>query len=231
MVLAAGKGTRLYPLTKNIPKSMMTLGNRPLLEHILLNLKDQGIKEIIINLHHLPEAITEHFGDGRDFEMNIKYSYEPRIMGTAGAVKRMAEEFSEQFLVIYGDNFWRFKLSGLIEFHWEKKGIATIALIKGTDPTSGGIAEIDQDFRITKFLEKPEKSQVFSSWINAGIYLMEPTVVDFIPNDSYYDFGNDLFPKILADHKIFGYPAGENLRGINTFEEYLEARRFFNQIT
>jgi len=225
MILAAGKGTRLYPLTKFLPKPMMPIGKRPLLEHILINLKSQGIKDIIINLHYKPDIITKYLGDGSQLELNITYSYEPKILGTAGAIKKVEKQLTKPFLVVYGDNFSKFKIDKLSQFHRAKQSLATIALSKGADPTSGGIATIDENNRIVQFLEKPKKHQVFSPWINAGIYIVEPELLKHIPKNKQYDFGHDLFPKLLQDHKdIFGYPLPEALQGINNINEYKDAR-------
>ena len=228
IVLAAGIGTRLQPLTKNVPKPMMSIGGRPLLEHILINLRDQGILEIIINLHHLPEVITDHFSDGRRMGLNIDYSFEPQILGTAGAVKNLEAALDSAFLVVYGDNYCRFDIQGFVDIHTRRQGLGVIGLTKGTDPTSGGIARIDKRCRVVRFLEKPATGQIFSPLINAGIYLLEPDILRFIPAMTFYDFGKDLFPNLLRRQQPFyGYAMNEDLRGINTIDEYREAKRHF----
>lgn len=230
VILAAGKGTRLYPITKDIPKPMVKLGEKPLLEHILGNLSRQGIKQAIINLHHQPESITSYFGDGRGLKMNIKYSYEPQILGTAGAVKNVEQELTERFLIIYGDNFCNFDYRGFIDFHEKKRALATMALAHGANPMSGGIAKVEDDDRITGFLEKPTADQVFSPWVNGGIYLFEPPVLDYIPKNRFYDFGHDFFPAFLkSGGKVYGYKMSETLRGVNTLEEYDQAQKFYYQ--
>lgn len=213
IILAAGKGERLRPLTNKIPKTMIQIGDRPLLEYNIALLKKHGIKDMAINLHHLPSIIKNHFDDGARFGVKISYSFEKELLGTAGAIKKIEDFFDETFLVIHGDNLTNLNLSSLIEFHKEHDGIGTICLYsKEKDIASSSIVLMDENNRIIQFIEKPKnddfkKMKSSRKWTNAGIYVFEPKILDFIPSKKSFDFGLDLFPKLLAkEMKIYGYP-------------------------
>src|ERR1035437_6497839 len=163
MVLAAGVGQRLRPLTHGRPKPMLPLGGKPLLEHNLRLLARYGIREIAINLHFHPEVIVDYFGDGSHLGLKITYSREPKLLGTAGAVKNMESFFSEPFLVLYGDNFTDCRLDRLIDFHQQKRGLCTIAAFHRESVAASGILDLDDTSRVTRFVEKPAPDQVFSN--------------------------------------------------------------------
>lgn len=233
MILAAGLGTRLRPLTKNLPKQMLPLAGKPLLEYTIEWLGRHGIKDIVINLYHCPEAIVNYFGPGTRWEVNITYAPEKQLWGTAGAVKRMAWYLKDgPFLVIYGDNLSTCDLSCLCQFHQShrrsrraRQGLGTIALHYRENPTSSGIVQLDENQRIIRFLEKPEGARVFSHLVNAGIYILEPEVLDYIPPGQFYDFGHDLFPRLLAEGQtLYGYMMAEYILGVDTIESYLQAQ-------
>jgi NDP-sugar pyrophosphorylase family protein len=238
MILAAGQGTRLRPLTERIPKCMVRIGGKPILEHTIEWLRRYGVTEIIINLHHLPEAIRGYFGDGQKWGVRITYSLEHRPLGTAGGVKNVAwflvvspvEPFDgpfgsaqgRPFFVWYGDNLSTCRLDRLWEFHSVKGGIATIALYYRDDPTPSGIVGLDEDDRIVRFQEKPQPNQVFSHWVSAGIFVLEPQVLEAIPAEGAPDFGRDVFPALLAaGQSLYGYrmSADEGLWWIDTPED------------
>ena len=228
MVLAAGEGRRLRPLTDRQPKPMLPLGGKPLLEHNLRLLAHYGIREVAINLHFHPEAVEEYFGDGSRCGVEITYSREPELLGTAGAVKKMESFFSEPFLVLYGDNFTDCNLDRLIHFHQEKSGLCTIAAFHRESVAASGIIALDATSRVTRFLEKPAPDQVFSNWVNAGILVVEPAVLDLIPTGIARDFGRDVLPALLrAGHPIYGYPMTENLLWIDSLEDYQRSQEWF----
>jgi mannose-1-phosphate guanylyltransferase / phosphomannomutase len=203
IILAAGKGTRLKPLTNNIPKVMLPINGKPLLEYTIKLFKKYGIKEIAINLHHLPEKIKDYFGDGKKFGVKIYYSYEPKLLGTAGAIKKIEDFFDDTFIVFYGDNFTNLNILDMVNYHESKKGIATICLHKGKSKSS--YIEMDSNNKIVKFVEKPKIEKY--GWVNSGIYVLEKEVIKFIPKNKFFDFGKDLFPLLLKKNKkIFGYP-------------------------
>ncbi len=223
MLLAAGEGTRLRPLTDTAPKPMLPVAGKPLLQHVVERLVQSGIREIVINLHHQPEAITEHFGDGTKYGVRIAYSYEPRLLGTAGAVKKVAASFAETFLLVYGDNLTTCDLERLIEFHRRKQGIATVALFKRDDVSQSGVAELDGDARIIRFVEKPRAGEIGSRWVSAGILVLEPEVLDVIPTEQPSDFGRDILPALMAvGRHVYGYcmSGNEKLWWIDTPEDY-----------
>ncbi|MBD3182916.1 NTP transferase domain-containing protein [Candidatus Poribacteria bacterium] len=223
MILAAGKGTRLRPLTENIPKPMVPLHGKPLLEYTIEWLKDYGFKQIAINLHHQPHVIINHFKNGERWGVDITYSEEKELLGTAGAVKRLSWFFNEPFLVVYGDNLSNCKLNRLIREHKENSASATIALFKREDTSSSGVAEMDTHNRIKRFIEKPKEGQTQSNLVNAGIYFLEPEVIAHIPKDQPYDFGRQLLPDLLMkEQELYGYimSESEKLYWADTMESY-----------
>lgn len=210
MLLAAGQGTRLRPLTENISKCMVPIAGKPMLEHNIEWLKKFGVTDIIINLHYKPEAITNHFGDGGGFGVRITYSFERELLGTAGAVKNVAPFFDTPFFVWYGDNLSTCRLDHLWESHRARGGVATIALHYREDPTQSGIVGLDEAGRIVRFLEKPRADQVFSHWVSAGILVLEPIALDAIPTGTPADFGRDVFPALLeSGAPVYGYRMSE----------------------
>ena len=226
MILAAGQGTRLRPITDEIPKPMAPLAGKPLLEYNIELLKKHDVREIAINLHYRPETITNHFGNGTKWGVQITYSWESKLLGTAGAVKKLESFFTDApFLLLYGDNLSNCNLTRLIDFHQAKKGIATIALYKREDVSQSGIAQLDKDARILRFLEKPRPEQVFSHFVNAGIYVLEPHILKYIPSEQPYDFSRELFPKLLNGGKrLYSYVMTEELLWVDTPEDYQRAQ-------
>lgn len=199
ILLAAGKSTRLRPFTNKKPKVMMEIGGKPILEYNLNVVKKAGIKNIYINLHHAPEVITNYFGNGSKFGLNIIYSKEKNILGTAGAIKKIEKEFKETFFVVNGDNFTNCNLKKLLEFHKKNKGIITIAIFDRTKNKNSGIAGgrvvyNKKTFKIKSFREGGNNKIPF---VNAGIYVLESEILKYIPKNKFYDFGKDLFPLLL----------------------------------
>jgi mannose-1-phosphate guanylyltransferase len=223
MILAAGKGTRLYPLTERVPKCMVPIGGKPLLEDTVRRLAGQGVTRITINLHHLGEVIAGHFGDGRRFGVDLRYSPEEELLGTAGGVKRAFDRglLGDRFFVWYGDNLSRCRLADLAAHHRRLDADVTIALHHRDDPTKSGIVGLDDGGRITRFLEKPRPEEIFSNWVNAGIYLVEARVLDAVP-EGFFDFGRDLFPRLLsAGRTLAGYrmDSSEDLLWVDSPED------------
>ena len=190
---------------------MIPVAGRPVLEHVVRLLARHGFDQIAVNLHHMPDAITAHFGNGRDFGVAITYSHEEQMLGTAGAVRRLSTFFDKRFLVYYGDNLMNVDLSELWRVH-ECEGVqASIGLAFMDDPTSRGIVQLDDSSRVTRFVEKPREEEIFDDYhVNAGVYILEPSIIDLIPPDCAYDFARDLFPGMLADgaaihgHRLVG---------------------------
>lgn len=223
MILAAGKGTRLRPLTDNIPKPMVPLHGKPLLEYTIEWLKKYGVSEIAINLHHHGEVIVNHFGDGTKWNVRMIYSREKELLGTAGAIKRLSWFFDDSFFVIYGDNLSDCNLSKLADFHHRKGGIGSVVLFKREDTSASGIVQLNDDARIVRFLEKPDRGESFSNLVNAGIHVLEPSVLRYIPEGQPYDFGRELFPQLLTQgEKLYGSVMSEEeqLYWADTLESY-----------
>jgi len=213
MILAAGSGTRLRPLTDRVPKAMVPVAGKPVLQYAVERLRDCGVREIAINLCHLSEVVMDHFGDGAAWGVKIHYSVEQEALGTAGGVKRVAELFDGPFFVWYGDNLSSIDLAALYRLHRARGAVATMALCHWEYVSASGIVGLDAEGRITRFLEKPTPEQVFSHWINAGIYVLEPQVLEAIPQESFYDFGRDLFPALLdRGDPLYGYQMSGNER-------------------
>ena len=209
--MAGGEGSRLRPLTSTRPKPIVPVVNRPILWHVLRLLKRHGIKESYVTLHYLSDQITTAFANQRDIGVNINYSFEDKPLGTAGSVKAIQEKLNGAFLVISGDVLTDFDLTELIKVHKKKGALVTIGLAKVPNPLEYGVVLTDEDERVSKFLEKPGWSEVFSDTVNSGIYVIEPEVLKDIEPEKQYDFSKDLFPKLLGKgepifaHVLNGY--------------------------
>lgn len=229
IILAAGLGTRLKPLTDEIPKVMLPLKNKPLLYYQINWFKKYGITDIAINLHHLPKKIRSYLGDGSKFNVKITYSYEKELLGTAGAIKKLEKFFGNApFLIFYGDNITNLDLNQFINFHKEKKGIMTICLHKKQEREKDfGIAVLDKNNQISDFIEKPSNLEISeSNLINSGIYIAKSEIFNFIPENKFYDFAHDLFPLLLkSNKKLFGYYANYCWTEIGNLEKYEKVKK------
>jgi mannose-1-phosphate guanylyltransferase/phosphomannomutase len=226
MILAAGLGMRLRPFTLARPKAMLLVGDQPLLEHTLTLLRHHDFRDVVINTHYLPESITTRFGDGSQLGMQIAYSFEPQLLGTAGAVKKVGSHFTEPFAVIYGDVLTDLDLTAMLQHHREHGAIATLGVYDVEDPWLRGIVEADGDGRITRLVEKPARHEAFSNLANAGVYILEPEIVYHIPPDVPYDFAQDLFPDLLREgFELQAYDVTSYLVDIGSPEKYRQAQR------
>ncbi len=226
VIMAGGQGTRLRPLTSNQPKPMLPVVNRPMMEHILNLLVKCGFREMVVTLQFLPTLITNYFGDGSEWGVSLEYTTEFVPLGTAGSVKNSASLLDGTFLVISGDALTDIDLNEVVDFHRERKALATITLIRVENPLEFGIVVTDPEGRIERFLEKPNWGQVFSDTINTGIYVLEPEVLDFIPEGQPFDFSKDLFPLLLKEgYPLYGYVADGYWCDIGNFEQYIAAHR------
>ena len=220
VILAAGKGKRLGEVTRNIPKPMIKINGKPILERNILMCKRAGIKDIFINLHYLPQKIKDYFHDGSKFGVNIHYHYEPTILGTAGATLSFIDKlYDEPFFVIYGDNYTEFDLSTFWRFHVHALSEFTIALHWRKDISQSGVAELAKNGRILRFVEKPQTGTIDSHWVNAGIYLIEPIILNEMKKNRYYDFGHDVIPLLIASgFNIYGYKMKKRVIAVDTPE-------------
>jgi len=226
VLMAGGFGTRIQPLTINLPKPMIPLVNRPIMAHIIELLKRHGISDLVLLLYHQPEIIKNFFGDGSEFGVHITYVTPLEDFGTAGAVKAAAKYLDERFLIISGDLLTDFDLSQVLQFHEANQAQATITLTSVKDPLQFGVVITDKEGRITKFLEKPGWGEVFSDTINTGIYVVEPEVLDLIPAGENRDWAKDVFPQMLAaDAPLFGCTLQGYWADIGNTDAYLEASR------
>ena len=198
VVLAGGEGTRLKPLTYKRPKPLMPVAGRPCIDYVIRSLVASGFQEIITTTAYLSDTLIKTIGDGLDYNASIVYSFEANPAGTAGAVRRVANFIDDTFVVAMGDLLADVDFRALYDFHKRKGGVVTIALTEVDDPTQYGIVGIDAKGRIQKFKEKPRREEAFSRLANAGLYVCEPEILDFIPADEKFDFSKDLFPKLLS---------------------------------
>jgi mannose-1-phosphate guanylyltransferase len=203
--MAGGKGTRLRPLTNNVPKPLIQILDKKAIEYIVDTLARAGIDGIIITSCYKFDTLVDFLGDGCHHGVQALYSIEPQPMGTAGGVKKLEQYLDDTFVVGSADVIADFDLKKVIEFHKDSGAIATLALTEVENPTEFGIVGLDDKGRIQKFKEKPKPEEVFSNLINAGIYILEPEIFDYIPADTKYDFSKDLFPSLLeAGEPLFG---------------------------
>ncbi|MDK2847973.1 MAG: mannose-phosphate guanylyltransferase / phosphomannomutase [Desulfuromonadales bacterium] len=226
VIMAGGFGTRMQPLTINLPKPMVPLVNQPIMSHIIDLLKKHGISDVVMLLFHQPETIKNYFGDGSELGVRITYVTPLEDFGTAGAVKAAAPYLDERFLVISGDLLTDFDLGAVLKFHEEKQAQATITLTSVEDPLQFGVVITDQEGAITKFLEKPGWGEVFSDTINTGIYVFEPEVLDMIPEETNRDWSKDIFPHMLAEGcPLYGCRLDGYWADIGNTDAYLETCR------
>lgn len=228
VIMAGGEGTRLRPLTSLLPKPMVPIVNQPVMEHILGLVKHHGISEIVATLAFMPRVIQDYFGDGEEWGMAIDYAIEETPLGTAGSVKNAQKLLpdDEPFLVISGDALTDINLAELLAFHKEKGGAVTIALKAVDDPLEFGVVITDEGGRIERFLEKPTWGQVFSDRINTGIYVVEPWVLDLVPEGTSFDFSSELFPLLMEQgHELYGMVAEGYWCDVGSRESYLQVHR------
>jgi NDP-sugar pyrophosphorylase family protein len=223
MVLAAGLGTRLRPLTDLISKPMAPIVNKPVMEHIISLLARHDFKDIVCNLHYFPDEIKNHFGDGSKWGVNIVYSFEEELLGTAGGVKNVEDFFEGQtFLIISGDALTDIDLTKAYDYHLKKKGVGTLVLTEVDDTSQYGVVILDSRGRITGFQEKPLSGEAKSNLANSGIYFFETEIFKFMPpKGKFYDFGRNLFPALLErDIPYFGHKHNRYWNDVGSLDEY-----------
>lgn len=226
VLMAGGSGTRLRPLTCDMPKPMVPVLNRPMAEHIINLLKRHNIREIIATLHYLPDVMRDYFGDGSEFDVQMTYAVEEeQPLGTAGCVKNVEELLDDTFLVISGDSMTDFDLSAAIEFHKRKQSKATLILARVPNPVEFGLVITNEENRIQRFLEKPSSSEIFSDTVNTGTYILEPEVLQHLPDNEECDFSKDLFPLLLErGDPMYGYIADNYWCDVGHLEAYRESQ-------
>jgi mannose-1-phosphate guanylyltransferase/mannose-1-phosphate guanylyltransferase/phosphomannomutase len=215
MILAAGLGTRLRPITYAMPKPMVPVANRPVMEHIVRHLAAHGFGEAIANLHWFPQTIEGHFGDGSDFGLELSYSPEEQLLGTSGGVRNGVDFLGDSFLVISGDALTDIDLGAMRAFHESHDGVATLATKRVSDTTQFGVAITGADGRIQGFQEKPEPAEALSDLANCGIYMFRSEIFDFFPEPGtskaagpgdpagFADWAMDVFPALMENDVAF----------------------------
>ena len=225
LILAAGYGKRLEPLTKAVPKPMVPVANKPVMQYNIELLRKYGIKDITAIVHYFPEQVENYFGDGSAFGINLKYSFEEELLGTAGGVKRMSQlaGIDGTFIVISSDILTDVNINRMLTYHKKKKAVATIALTPVSDVTQFGVVMLDEKDKITAFQEKPSKEDARSDLVNTGIYIFEPEILDMI-NGNIRDFGRELFPRLARDRELFyGYKMIEYWNDVGGIEKLKSA--------
>ena len=226
MILAGGLSTRLYPLTKQVPKPLVPVAGVPNAEHVIHYLKAHGFDEIAINLHYLADAIVDRLGDGSRFGVRLEYSYEPELLGSAGALKKLESFFSDGTFVVCGcDDLTDLPLDDLLAFHHDRDAVATIGLVECDEVDQYGVVVLDERGKIVGFQEKPPKGTERSRLANTGIYAFSPQIFEHIPSATFYDFGKQVFPALQsAGERFYGFDArGAYWSDIGTPSEYRRA--------
>lgn len=232
LILAGGKGTRLRPLTVYTPKPIVPVLNKPFLLYQIEILRRAGIKDITLSLSYQPDKIEHLLGSGAEYGVNLRFITEPAPMGTGGAYKFAAEAIRETTIVFNGDILTDLDISEVIDFHRAKNAEATIVLTPVENPSAYGLVETEPDGKVLRFREKPKPDELDSlttNNINAGIYILEPTILDIIPKGENHSFEYNVFPDILAHEKaFFAYIMKDNYwRDLGTPESYLDAHHDF----
>jgi NDP-sugar pyrophosphorylase family protein len=228
MILAGGMSTRLYPLTKEVPKPLVPIAGEPNSGHLMRYLRSFGIEDIAINVHYLADRIVQTFGDGSQYGVKLHYLHESVLLGSAGGVKQMEEFLKDDTFVVIGcDEVTDMRLDALVAFHKQREAIATIGLVEAADVSHYGVVILDDDGRILDFQEKPAPGTERSNLVNTGVYIFEPAIFDRIPAGEFWDFGKNVFPGLQRDGAPFyGLKMqGAYWRDIGTPDEYRLATR------
>lgn len=223
--MAGGEGTRLRPLTSTLPKPMLPLVNRPMMEHVVTLLRDYGFDDIVVTLSYMPGAISGHFGDGHEYDVRMTYWTEEAPLGTAGSVRHASRELEDTFLVISGDVVTDIDLAQLLEFHLERPALATMALVSVKNPREFGMVLTREDGSVERFLEKPSWGEVFSDTVNTGVFVLEPEIFDYIEADRAVDFSGDVFPALMGGGGLFGCVVAGYWEDVGTLGSYLRVHK------
>lgn len=224
LILTGGLGTRLRPLTLDLPKPVLPVVNRPFLEHQLLDLRRQGVREVLLATGYKPAAFSRAFGTGARLGLKLRYAHETRPLGTGGAVRQALSFFKGTTLVLNGDVLQRLDLASFRRRHQALDAEVSIALTRVADPTQFGLVETDRKGLVKRFLEKPSPEEVTCDTINAGAYLIEPSALDLIPPGVLYSIERGLFPELLKrGRRIAGWVSNGYWLDIGTLDKYLQA--------
>ncbi len=221
VVLCGGRGVQLRPFTYELPKPMVPVKGRPLLEHILDGLRDQGIRDIVLTIDYLGDKIEQHFGDGGKFGVKLQYAKSTKPVGTGGSLRLAQALVGDQpFLVVYGDVLAKIDYQELIDFHAEHKKLVTMAVTSVADPSAAGSVSL-RGPKVVAFTEKPKAGPTTSRLISAGVFVMNPEVVSKIPADaSLVSLETDIFPSLIADSQVDGFVFDAPWYDVTTPESY-----------
>lgn len=224
--MAGGEGTRLRPMTASMPKPLLPVVNRPIMEHVLRLLRKHGFDETVVTVQFLAALVRNYFGDGEDLGMSLQYATEETPLGTAGSVRNAAHLLRDDtFVVISGDGLTDIDLTALVSQHRERGALVTVCLKRVQNPLDFGITILDEEDRVQRFLEKPTWGQVFSDTVNTGIYVMEPEVLDLVTAGQTVDWSGDVFPRLLErGAPVFGHVADGYWEDVGTHESYMRAQ-------
>ncbi|MBI2664315.1 nucleotidyltransferase family protein [Candidatus Woesearchaeota archaeon] len=228
VILAGGVGTRLQPITYEVPKPLLTVHDKTLLEHLFDLFKKYGIKDVLISIGYKGHKIKETIGNGRKFGVHVNYVEEAKPLGTAGPLKLAKPFLTDTFIVSNADELKELDLMDMYMFHKDNKATATIALASVDDPSAYGVAKL-QGNRILDFIEKPKRENAPSNLINSGIYIFEPEVIDYVP-DGMAMLEKDVFPKLAREGKLYGYPFSGQWFNTGTLEHYENAIKKWRDI-
>ena len=226
VVMAGGEGTRLRPLTSSRPKPLVPILNKPCMQHTIELLKRYGVTDIVVTLYYLADEIEGYFGDGSELGVNLIYTVEDTPLGTAGSVKK-AEQYlkDDTFIIVSGDALTDLDVEKALAFHREKQSVATLVLQHVDNPLEFGVVITDDNGRIRRFLEKPSWGEVFSDTVNTGMYILEPSIFEYMQPEKSYDWSQDIFPQLLQEEKpMFGYVLGEYWTDVGSLQQYRQAQ-------
>src|SRR5438270_5747053 len=224
VVMAGGEGARLRPLTSQRPKPLVPVAGRPIMEHILLLLRQHQVRDVIATVQYLGASIRNYFGDGSDSGVSLTYSVEDSPLGTAGSVRLAADRLRDTFLVISGDALTDIDLGAAIRFHKQRKAMATIVLKPVPNPLEYGVVVVDEGGAVQRFLEKPSWGEVFSDLANTGIYILDPAVFEFFRQGEITDWSGDVFPKLLKEGEhVFGWIREGYWEDVGSHAAYVKA--------
>jgi len=226
VVMAGGEGTRLRPLTSSRPKPLVPILNKPCMQHTIELLKRYGVTDIVVTLYYLADEIEGYFGDGSELGVNLIYTVEDTPLGTAGSVKKAQEYLQDDtFIIVSGDALTDLDVDKALAFHREKKSVATLVLQHVDNPLEFGVVITDDNGRIKRFLEKPSWGEVFSDTVNTGMYILEPSIFEYMEPEKSYDWSQDIFPQILAkEQPMFGYVLDEYWTDVGSLQQYRQAQ-------
>lgn len=226
LILSAGEGKRLRPMTNALPKVMIDIIGKPLLEHHIRMLRQQGVKDIFINLFYLPKKVIDYFGNGKKFGVNIVYGREdikksylgPKLLGSAGALHNFEKELRDDFFVIYGDVFMKVNLKKMLFFHQQKKSLFTIAVHPSRHPKDSDLIKINGAKKIISWIKTPHG---LNRGLNsAGLYIINHQVLKFLPEIVPYDFAHDFIPLLIKNIPLFAYNTHDLMMDIGTIDRY-----------